>query len=296
MASVVWKEFTKLHENEAKCNICKKVLKCAGGSTSGLARHLCTHRSSSSGSEGGQAGPSSKQSKSIANFFSARKPLNAILAELAALDGFSFNAIAKSAYLRQSLEKDGFKLPKDPSEIAKMVQGYAAETQNKLVDAFQLMVRNAGTRFSLTMDEYTSIQNKRFMNINLHTECEHWNLGVFRIEGSMTAEKVVELMNEKLATYSLNLEDHIMCATTDGASVMVKYGKLVLPEHQLCLCHAVHLAVMGTLYVKKDRSAADEDEDESDADEEMGEEDDQRAYLSRATMESSVEKVIIRLN
>ena len=150
MASAVWRDFTKLSENDAKCNICKKVLKCAGGSTSGLARYLSKHRTNSSESEGGQAGPSTKQGKSIADFFSVRKPLNAILAELAALDGFSFSAIANSAYLRQSLEKDGYKLLKDPSEIAKLVQGYAAETQRKLVDAFQLMVRNAGTRFFLS--------------------------------------------------------------------------------------------------------------------------------------------------
>ena len=92
------------------------------------------------------------------------------------------------------------------------------------------------------MDEYTSLQNKRFMNVNLHSEDDHWNLGVFRIEGSMTAERVVELLNIKLETYSLNLDEHIVCGTTDGASVMVKYGKLVLPEHQLCYAHAIHLA------------------------------------------------------
>ena len=103
------------------------------------------------------------------------------------------------------------------------------------------------------MDEYTSLQNKRFMNINLHTEDDHWNLGVFRIEGSMTSDRVVELVNEKLGTYSLNLDEHILCATTDGALVMVRYGKLVLPEHQLCYAHAIHLSVIDVLYNKHNK-------------------------------------------
>ena len=73
------------------------------------------------------------------------------MSELAALDGFSFNAICKSAYLRHAVENDGHKLPKDTAVIAKMVQGYAAEQRSKLVDAFQMMMRNNDTRLSITM-------------------------------------------------------------------------------------------------------------------------------------------------
>ena len=275
----------------------KKKLKCSGGSTSGLARHLATHRLNSSGAEEmSDAGPSTCKQAKVFEYFSTRKPLNAILAELAALDGFSFNAIAKSAYLRHALENDGHKLPKNPHEIAKLVQGYASEQQRKLVEAFKVMLRNSGARFTLSMDEYTSLQNKRFMNINLHSEDDHWNLGVFRIEGSMTAERVVELLNVKLESYSLNLDDHIVCATTDGASVMVKYGKLVVPEHQLCYAHAIHLAVMDTLYTKKYKSLSandDSSDDDDDDEEEEGYEDDvEEQRLSRATLESSVDKVI----
>ena len=203
MASVsaVWTEFTRVNDKEAKCKTCKKLIKCVGGSTSGLARHLATHRpstvTSSGAGESSETGPSNKQTK-LMSFFAAKKPLKEILAELTAVDGFSFNAIAKSAYLRHALENDGHKLPKNPYEISQLVQEYAAEKQSNLVNAFKMMVQNAGARFSLTMDEYTSLQNKRFMNINLHTEDEHWNLGVFRIEGSMTSERVVELLQEKL--------------------------------------------------------------------------------------------------
>lgn len=189
-----------------------------------------------------------------------------MLAELAAIDGFSFNAITHSAYIRSSLCKDGFKMPKSHTDVSNMVNSYAAQQQSKLADAFEVMVKT-GTRFSLTMDEYTSLQNRRFMNINLHSESEHWNLGVFRIEGSMTSDRIIELVNRQLGAYTLNLDEHTVCATTDGASVMVKYGKLVLPEHQQCHAHALHLAVMDVLYTQVD-GVPDSDDDGEEEDEE----------------------------
>ena len=38
--SVVWENFLKLGSNEAECKVCKKILKCQGGSTKGLHWHL----------------------------------------------------------------------------------------------------------------------------------------------------------------------------------------------------------------------------------------------------------------
>ena len=42
-----------------------------------------------------------------------------------------------------------------------------------------------------------------------------------------------------------------MVATiTDGASLMVKFGKDTCPEHVTCYAHAIHLAVCDVLYKK----------------------------------------------
>uniref|UniRef100_A0AAV2J054 Gypsy retrotransposon integrase-like protein 1 n=1 Tax=Knipowitschia caucasica TaxID=637954 RepID=A0AAV2J054_KNICA len=64
----------------------------------------------------------------------------------------------------------------------------------------------------------------------------------------MPAEKIKELVDSHLHRFKLNMEQNIVCCTTDGASVMVKFGRLVLPELQLCYAHAVHLAVTDVLY------------------------------------------------
>ena len=53
---------------------------------------------------------------------------------------------------------------------------------------------------------------------------------------------------KKLNEFGICLDSDIAAATTDGASVMKKIGKTILPTHQLCLIHGIHLAVYGILY------------------------------------------------
>ena len=66
--------------------------------------------------------------------------------------------------------------------------------------------------------------------------------------GSMPAEKCADLLRVKLAEFDLDLSRHVTCVTTDGASVMAKFGRSLPCEHQLCFAHGVHLAVIDVLY------------------------------------------------
>ena len=102
--------------------------------------------------------------------------------------------------------------------------------------------------FSITLDEYTSSRNRRFININVHVKNRHWNLGMVKIFGSMPADKAVTIVREKLKEFGICLDSDIVAATTDGADVMKKFGKAILPTHQLCLAHGIHLAVCDVLY------------------------------------------------
>ena len=69
------------------------------------------------------------------------------------------------------------------------------------------------------------------------------------ISGRMTAEKTVA--EDKLSEFSLSLSRHIVTVVPDGTSAMVKFGRCVDCEHQLCYAHAIHLAVCVVLYKKK---------------------------------------------
>jgi hypothetical protein len=129
-------------------------------------------------------------------------------------------------------------------------------------------------QFSLTFDEWTSIQNRRYLNVNVHIEGEFWSLGLARaVVGSLPVEKCFELVQKVLTQFMLNYDEDIVCITTDGASVMQMVGRLSNSDQQLCFVHGVQLGVQDVLYKKQSTSAKtilkifnDENSSESDDD------------------------------
>ena len=88
------------------------------------------------------------------------------------------------------------------------------------------------------------------MNINLHySDGKFCNLGLARIDGACPSEKAVEMVKIRLRDFGLSFSDIVSC-TSDGAAVMVKFGKLIPSYHQLCYNHGVHLAILDVLYKK----------------------------------------------
>ena len=136
-------------------------------------------------------------------------------------------------------------LPKSENAVMKLIHKYHQAKKDDLTRIFQ----ESDKKFSLTLDEWTSTKNRRYMNINLHdSEGKTYNLGLVRILGSCTSEKILNMVNERLLNFGLNLEDHIVGATSDGAAVMVKFGRLAPSICQLCLNHAMHISVTKTIY------------------------------------------------
>jgi hypothetical protein len=141
--------------------------------------------------------------------------------------------------------------------------------------------KKEGQRFSVTLDDWTSTRNRRYMNVNVHGKAATvWNLGLVRVHGSMPAEKCVELLEKKLSVFGLSLKDDIVAICTDGASVMTKVGKLITSEQQLCYAHSIQLAVIDVLYHKRvfpvtpaavaETVSNDESDDDDDGDVEGG--------------------------
>ena len=64
----------------------------------------------------------------------------------------------------------------------------------------------------------------------------------------MPVDKAVTIVREKLKEFGICLGSDIVAAATDGAPVMKKFGKSILPTHQLCLTHGIYLAVSEVLY------------------------------------------------
>lgn len=141
-------------------------------------------------------------------------------------------------------------------------------------------------KFSATLDEWTSMKNRWFLNVNLHTadkEDGFFNLGLIRITGSCPAETVYELYVHKLEEFGLKADD-IVGVTTDGARVMTRFGQMTQITHQQCYNHGVHLGVTDVLFKKIDSrpiqvEAADETESDG-GDSEMEADDEDGNYNS----------------
>ena len=276
----VWEHFLRETTGElAQCKICRKVLKTSGGSTGSLHKHLKsihsvvsnpTKRLSSETAADGE--PSKKRStSSIANYFVAHdNSMDAVLARLTAADGLPFSIFITSSEMRKSLLVRQFDVPKSANTIRSIVVNYGKKIQLQYKAEMQCL-KTEGKRFSLTFDEWTSIRNRRYLNVTAHIKGKFWNLGLVRIRGSLPAESCIKLLEERLEIYGLNLHEDVIFITTDGASVMQKVGKLLCCDQQLCFAHAVHLAVCDVLYKKakslpKPNEHVDASDDYSDSD------------------------------
>ena len=77
---------------------------------------------------------------------------------------------------------------------------------------------------------------------------------MIRIQGSLNAAKAIKLVEKRLQLFGLDLNKDVVATVTDGASLMVKFGKETCPEHVTCYAHAIYLAVCDVLYKKTQHS------------------------------------------
>ena len=98
----------------------------------------------------------------------------------------------------------------------------------------------------MSLDEATSINLRRYISMILHTDTDIINLGLKRIHGTMPADKCVELVTEKLKTFEINLDEHIVSVPSDAASVMCKFGRLIKknPLKSLVLDHSIFFVLI----------------------------------------------------
>ena len=130
--------------------------------------------------------------------------LPAIILRITAKDGFLFNKFCNLKDLRNLMAAKGHtKLLKSSNTIQEIVIKYGEKIRTKVISEIMIYLQKSlEEKFSLTFDEYTSIRNRRYLNVNVHTENTFWNLGLCRIVGSMPAEKCVQILQDKLTFLS----------------------------------------------------------------------------------------------
>ncbi|KAH9631749.1 hypothetical protein HF086_014750, partial [Spodoptera exigua] len=63
---------------------------------------------------------------------------------------------------------------------------------------------------------------------------------------------LLAVLEERLLAFELSLKDDVICTTTDGASVIVAFGRDASIFHQQCLAYGIQLAILDVLYKNKD--------------------------------------------
>ncbi len=99
----------------------------------------------------------------------------------------------------------------------------------------------------------------------------------------------------RLASYNLDAEKDLTAATSDGASVMVKFGGLAPFLLQLCFSHGIHLGVCDILYRAKEHQPGDTispgGDSSGEEDDHEEEEEDENGAEVRAELHEAITKV-----
>ena len=171
-----------------------------------------------------------------------------VYARLTAEDLLTYSQCANSKIIKRGLIAQGYKPFDSVSAISKAVKRYALRVKKDIIKDLEEKLQR-GERFSVTLDEFTAKNIRRFTNFNIHfaRECPKC-IGMARVFGSLDNEAAAKLFEKKLEEFGIDIESDVVANTTDAASVMVAMGERLTTIHQLCYAHALHLAVVDVLY------------------------------------------------
>lgn len=157
----------------------------------------------------------------------------------------------------------GLALPKSENGVMNLILKEYMSKKEHFKQMFSTELKN-NEKFSLTLDEWTSVRGRRYFNINIHkADGNFYNLGLVRINGSCDAIKMRSIIENHFKEFGITFNKDIVACTLDGAAVNVKFGDESPTEIQLCLAHGIHLGVMDVL-CSKDEEILSESESESD--------------------------------
>lgn len=230
--SKVWKYFSKIKdEGLAQCLRCPKKISMKSSNTSGLVRHLeHIHKMTRREIDGDDeidveeqsSEPQPKKSKSSVqqtlSFATKNKQsLAEIVATLAAKDGLTIRQITRSEFIRDSLNSKGFKLPKNETGVMKQIFQYYEEQKKETIKFLHNLRNTESARFSLSVDEWTSLRNRRYFNVCIHhTDGALYNLGLVYIPGQCRAIETRQIIEKRLDEFGLIFEQDVVAVSSDG--------------------------------------------------------------------------------
>ena len=178
------------------------------------------------------------------------------------MDGFFIHSTSKK-FIRESLSVKDFCLPSSDSSIINLNHSENDHIQKEIKAEIETKVK-VNTRLSVTMDEYTLVHYRRYMNINVHCQNDVINLGVMTMLESYGAEKILQLLEKQLADFGITkMQISVVSIVSGGASGMKKLFKISL----LCTwcasgCVDVLFKNRSVTYIAGEDYNYDDDQDE----------------------------------
>lgn len=194
-----------------------------------------------------------KKQTSVTSFFTRQETKEYRASRMAAQHRLSFSTIAEPKNIRDGLIALGYsKPPRSHNTIKAMIKKVADQIRDmRTTKSFRMKLK---TR-KLKQQKFSALHSTngpiiltsvRYLNVNVATFVQLFNLGLVPLFGCVTATNLVRCVEKRLSEFGLNLKEHMIAATTDGASVMVAFGRLLDEKdvfHQQCFAHGFHLAV-----------------------------------------------------
>jgi hypothetical protein len=115
---------------------------------------------------------------------------------MTASNGLPFKFFITPVEERKSLSARGVDVPKSANTIRAMVMRYGRMIQQKYKLELQSL-KCQEKKFTISFNEWTSINNRRYLNVNVHIHKKSWNLGLVRVRGSLPAESCIKLIEKK---------------------------------------------------------------------------------------------------
>lgn len=211
--SFAWKYFSRLDKGMAQCKECDKIIATSSGSTSGLTSHLKSQHevfdpkrklekdsTDDSVSNSDREQPKKKQ-KTMLDYSSIHMTLDESIARLCAEDNIPFSKLASSSFFKTALKMMFPKetIPKSANTMKRRMKSYYWKCFLETINKIEIMKRR-GQKFSISLDEWSSARNIRYLNINVHYgtvrgDCKHINLGMVRVKGAADADRINYLVS-----------------------------------------------------------------------------------------------------
>ena len=272
--NILWDLFEKVENGKAKCNSCKTILDCKGGTTSGLIKHLkskhkelhenyvkskeekdnVTKSGTKRNAGGGEdIGIGMKQQKLCFGIPDAAlaKKIDQAVVDFIAETGTAFRVVGQPSFKKLiNIANNRIQL-KDPKTYSRMTGAKAEEISQDISDIVQAVKKNIYS-VGFTTDIWTSRANHSYICLTVHFIDKFWNLHRFTpyirpFPERHTGANIALTLDSMISDLGLDNNSAVLYAVNDNASNMRLGIKLSdnLVQY-LCDIHTIALAVKDT--------------------------------------------------